>query len=102
GAESLGSLTNNAAVGTWKDESGSGNDLVQATGSKRPLYVANVEGLPGVSFDEQQVKATQMFLRRQGAPERTVAVAGALVGASKPVILASRSSGFNFGGVIRA
>src|SRR5215475_1149428 len=43
-AESLVSLANNAAVATWKDESGSGNDLVQA-------YVANVEGLPGVSFD---------------------------------------------------
>src|SRR5947199_7465033 len=50
-AESLVSLANNAAVSTWKDESGNGSDLVQATGSKRPVYVANVEGLPGVSFD---------------------------------------------------
>jgi hypothetical protein len=184
-AESLVSLANNVPVATWKDESGNGKDLVQATGSKRPVYLANVEGLPGVSFDgvddvlatagsafatdthvilvvgrpsqagnfdwlgtggtaagdvllqvgndqairghvwragatltatdgyteirttefslmEQQVTATQMFLRRQGAPERTVTVAGALAGLSKPVILASRSSGFNFGGVIRA
>src|SRR6476620_9249766 len=50
-AESLVSLANNAAVATWKDESGNGNDLVQATGSKRPVYLANVESLPGVSFD---------------------------------------------------
>src|SRR5215831_8793174 len=50
-AESLVSLANNTAVATWKDESGKGNDLVQATGAKRPVYLANVEGLPGVSFD---------------------------------------------------
>src|SRR5215471_2103927 len=50
-AESLVSLANNAAIATWKDESGKGNDLVQATGSKRPLYLTNVEGLPAVSFD---------------------------------------------------
>jgi hypothetical protein len=50
-AESLVSLANNAPVATWKDESGNSHDLVQATGSKRPLYVGNVEGLPGVTFD---------------------------------------------------
>src|SRR5215831_12515117 len=50
-AESLVSLANNAPVATWKDESGSGNDLVQASASKRPLYQTNVESLPGVSFD---------------------------------------------------
>lgn len=43
---------NNDPVGTWTDESGTGNTITQSTAAKRPLFkTASQNGLPGVLFD---------------------------------------------------
>lgn len=40
------------AVSAWADQSGTGNDVVQATGTKQPTLVgAYVNGQPAISFD---------------------------------------------------
>ncbi len=47
-ADSL-ALNDGDPVGTWADQSGNGNDLVQATAAKKPTYKANIlNGLPVV------------------------------------------------------
>lgn len=56
----------------------------------------------GFSLMEQQVTPTQMLLRRNGGDEFIGAMAGVGGGVAKPITLGSRSSGYNFGGVIRA
>ncbi len=50
-ADSLAGLTDGAAVGTWSDVSGQGNDATQSDGAMRPTYRTNVvNGLPAVRF----------------------------------------------------
>lgn len=39
-------------VSKWNDVSGNGNDLVQATGSKQPLFISSaINGLPALRWD---------------------------------------------------
>ncbi len=50
-ADTLG-LANNDPVSSWTDLSGKGNTLVQASGTKQPLFKTGlIGGLPGVRFD---------------------------------------------------
>jgi DMSO/TMAO reductase YedYZ molybdopterin-dependent catalytic subunit len=51
-ASKITGLADGAAVTSWSDSSGLGNDAVQATGTKQPSYQTNeVNGLPVVQFD---------------------------------------------------
>ncbi|HLP12341.1 MAG TPA: T9SS type A sorting domain-containing protein [Flavobacteriales bacterium] len=44
--------TSGAAISTWSDASGNGNDVTQATAAQRPTYATNVmNGFPAVLFD---------------------------------------------------
>lgn len=50
-ADSL-SLSDTDPVATWPDESGNGNDAIQAIAGSRPLYrTGQINGLPAVVFD---------------------------------------------------
>ena len=49
--ESLNALANNAAVGSWSDESGNGKHLTQAVAGSRPHYKSSGDGSPAVLFD---------------------------------------------------
>jgi hypothetical protein len=51
-ADKILGLAGGAAVATWSDASGRGNDATQATGTAQPTYqTAVVNGLPVVRFD---------------------------------------------------
>jgi hypothetical protein len=51
-ASKITGLSDGAAVTSWSDSSGLGNDAAQATGTKQPSYQTNeVNGLPVVQFD---------------------------------------------------
>lgn len=51
-ASQIVGLSNGDPVPTWTDESGNGNDAVQATGAKQPSYQTNqLNGHPIVRFD---------------------------------------------------
>lgn len=46
------SLSNDAAVTSWSDQSTQGNNAAQATGTNQPVYKTNIQnGLPAVLFD---------------------------------------------------
>jgi hypothetical protein len=50
-ADALSGLAHGAAVSTWQDESGHGNDATQSTTAQRPTYAAAaINGLPAVRF----------------------------------------------------
>ena len=56
-ADAIVGLSADDPVGTWLDLSANGNDLTQATGSKKPLYKVNAQnGLPGVFSDGSAVQ----------------------------------------------
>lgn len=59
---------NGPKISQWADLSGNGNNLVQATASSQPLFVAssNLNGFPGVRFTGSPV-----FLRNTGALKDT-------------------------------
>lgn len=45
-------LSNSDPVSSWPDDSGAGNDAVQASGTLQPIYLTNLQNsLPGVRFD---------------------------------------------------
>lgn len=51
-ADAITGLSDGDPVGTWADQSGNGNDLVQATAAKKPTYETNeCNGEPIVRFD---------------------------------------------------
>jgi hypothetical protein len=51
-ADAITGLSDGAAVGTWSDSSGLGNDATEGTGGFQPTYQTNeVNGLPCVRFD---------------------------------------------------
>jgi hypothetical protein len=51
-ADAITGLADGAAVGTWSDSSGLGNDATEGTGGFQPTYQTNeVTGLPCVRFD---------------------------------------------------
>ena len=46
------SFDGSSLVSVWADQSGNGNDVVQATGSKQPLLIATqLDGKPSIRFD---------------------------------------------------
>jgi len=51
-ADAISGLTDGAALSTWTDSSGRGNNATQGTGGNQPLYKTSIVGsLPGVLFD---------------------------------------------------
>ena len=52
-ADSISSVANGGAIGTWADQSGSGNDAIQTNSSYRPIYMAesSVFAKPVVRFN---------------------------------------------------
>lgn len=51
-ADAITGLSNNAAVSTWNDSSGNGNNAAQATSGDQPSYETNqINGLPAVNFN---------------------------------------------------
>mgnify|MGYP001615743132 FL=1 len=51
-ADAITGLVDGDPIATWTDQSGSGNNAVQATGTKQPLYKTAIKnGLPIVRFD---------------------------------------------------
>jgi hypothetical protein len=51
-ASQISGLNDGDAVATWNDLSGNGNDVTQATASKKPTYKTGIQnGLPAVLFD---------------------------------------------------
>jgi hypothetical protein len=51
-ANSITGKVDGDAIASWSDLSGNGNNMVQATGTKQPLYkTGQVNGLPALRFD---------------------------------------------------
>lgn len=51
-AADASTITIATGVSTWKDKSGNGFNVAQATGSRQPTYTTNLQsGLPGIVFD---------------------------------------------------
>src|SRR5262245_6977808 len=56
------SLSNAAAVTTWTDSSGNGNDATQSNGAKKPIYYTNIwNGKPSIYFDGTKILSTPSF-----------------------------------------
>src|SRR4051794_15003785 len=76
-ADRITGLADAAAVATWPDASGNGNDATQATSAKRPVYKTGIlNGLPVVRFTaaNQHRLATAAFAVALAQPSTVVCV----------------------------
>jgi hypothetical protein len=87
GDSGLTQLGMNTPVGFWADQSGRGNNAIQPTGSKQPLWVTNtLNGLPVIWFNPtnfQDLTLPNLLAGTTGAEGFVVLKAGAASGVNR-------------------
>ncbi len=88
-----GVTTSGTSVSAWADQSGSGNDVTQASGSLQPTFNASsINGLPGITFSAlKRLEGTTNPLA-SGSP-RSIIVVAKSTSASGGVFIGIRESG---------
>lgn len=95
-ASRISGIANGGAVATWPDLSGNGLHLVQATGSKQPLYTLSditcvrfdgTDDFVGLNFTQNQPSASFVLYRTRSAAANKFFADGSSAGATASLLL---------------